>query len=112
MEEKRGRKFQNGINGAFKTSSKIRFFFENLGFLTMPRITGEDCDLYITKNEGKTFEKVKILESEVYDCYNLPRMEGEILILRISQGEDWEVLEENEKEYYSEDMGETWEPIK
>lgn len=111
MEEKLGRKFQNGINGAFKTSSKIRFFNENLGFLTMPGTTGEDCNLYITINGGETFEEVKILESEIYDYYNLPRMEEGKLILRISQGEDWEVLEENEKKYYSEDMGKTWKSL-
>lgn len=74
----------------------------------MPRTTGEDCDLYITTDGGETFEEVKVLESEIYDYYNLPRMENGKLILRISQGEDWENIEENEKEYYSEDMGKTW----
>ena len=57
----------------FRASSEIRFFDENLGFLTMPSVTGEDSDLYITRNGGSTFSELKItdnlLQKEIYDYY-------------------------------------------
>lgn len=76
----------------FRASSEIRFFDENLGFLTMPSVTGEDSDLYITRNGGSTFSELKItdnlLQKEIYDYYELPTKEGETYYLEIGQGSD------------------------
>ena len=61
-----------GAKQVFKTSSKIKFINENIGFLTMPQTSGESLDLYITKNGGITFNKLELFESDLYDYYNLP----------------------------------------
>ena len=92
----------------FKTSSQIKFIDENTGFLTMPATGGENSDLYITRDCGKTFSKVTILESDIYDYYNLPTIENEKIYLEIGQGSDGDYNVGDSKKYCSEDKGNSW----
>ena len=92
----------------FKTSSQIKFIDENTGFLTMPLTGGENSDLYITRDCGKTFSKVTILESDIYDYYNLPTIENEKMYLEIGQGSDGDYNGGDSKKYCSEDKGNSW----
>jgi len=92
----------------FAKLSQIRFFDKNLGFLTMPRTSGEDSELYITKDGGVTFSKINILEDNIYDYYDLPTQENDILYLKVSQGSDGDYNGGDYKTYYSNDKGDTW----
>ena len=92
----------------FKTSSQIKFIDENTGFLTMPLTGGENSDLYITRDCGKTFSKVTVLESDIYDYYNLPTIENEKMYLEIGQGSDGDYNGGDSKKYCSEDNGNSW----
>ena len=92
-------------NQAFPVSE---FIDENTGFLTMPLTGGENSDLYITRDCGKTFSKVTILESDIYDYYNLPTIENEKMYLEIGQGSDGDYNGGDSKKYCSEDKGNSW----
>lgn len=95
-------------NIEMKTNSKIEFLTENLGFYTNPRAGEEDSELYRTSDCGKTWDKVEVLQSEIYDYYNLPESDGQNLKLVISQGSDGDYNGGDYKEYYSEDSGISW----
>lgn len=93
----------------FKRSSEIKFINENVGFLTMPMSgTDNSSELYITKDGGNNFNKVEILQSDIYDYYNLPTIENEKLHLKITQGSDGDYNGGDFKEYYSTDLGNSW----
>lgn len=92
----------------FKRGSQIKFISEKTGFLTMPNASGDSCELYKTKDGGKNFSKVEILDSNIYDYYNLPTIENEKISILISQGSDGDYNGGDSKTYYSKDMGETW----
>lgn len=96
----------------FKTSSQIKFFNENVGFLTMPLTGGESCELYITKDGGNSFNKLKIIESDVYDYYNIPTLKENLLNIKITQGSDGDYNGGDYKVYYSKDNGNSWYDIK
>ena len=87
----------------FRTSSQIKFVNENVGFLTMPISGGERCELYITKDGGKNFNKLEFNESDIYNYYNLPTLEDGILRVKISEG-----MNGTYKIYYSKDYGKNW----
>lgn len=94
----------------FKTSSEMLFVTEDIGFITMPQVMGEYCNLYITRDGAKTFSQVILPEHEVYDNYKIPVMEG-ILYLKVTKGTDGDYSVGDEyKEYYSRDNGTTWTP--
>lgn len=92
----------------FKAASQIKFINENIGFLTMPMVGGESSEIYITKDGGNKFTKLEILESDIYDYYNLPIFENEKLYIKISQGSDGDYNGGDYKTYYSEDGGNNW----
>ena len=97
-----------GDKEIFKTSSQIKFVDENTGFLTMPATSGESCELYMTSDSGKTFSKLDIIQSDIYDYYNLPVEENGKLYLEISQGSDGDYNGNDSQNYISEDNGVTW----
>ena len=97
-----------GDKEIFKTSSQIKFVDENTGFLTMPATSGESCELYMTSDSGKTFSKLDIIQSDIYDYYNLPVSENGKLYLEISQGSDGDYNGNDSQNYISEDNGVTW----
>ena len=97
-----------GDKEIFKTSSQIKFIDENTGFLTMPATSGESCELYMTSDSGKTFSKLDIIQSDIYDYYNLPVEENGKLYLEISQGSDGDYNGNDSQNYISEDNGVTW----
>lgn len=99
-----------GTDKTFKTSSKIKFVNENVGFLTMPQTSGESSYLYITKDGGATFNKLELFESDIYDYYNLPTEESGLLKLKITQGSDGDYNGGDFMTYISNDYGETWNP--
>jgi len=92
----------------FKRSSQIKFVNENIGFLTMPSTGGENSELYITKDGGSSFSKLEIIESDIYDYYNLPIFEEGVLSIKITQGSDGDYNGGDYKVYYSEDYGNKW----
>lgn len=95
----------------FKTSSQIKFINENIGFLTMP-VTGEESsEIYITKDGGINFSKLDILESDIYDYYNLPTIENDILYIKITQGSDGDYNGGDYKMYSSNDNGIEWKLV-
>ena len=116
-----GRTWQVVFNGfgnegeeVFRRGSKIRFFDENLGFLTMPEITGNESVLYITRDGGKSFTRLNIQQTQegrnIYDYYELPKREDNgTLTLEVGQGSDGDYNGGNSKIYYSRDEGNTWE---
>lgn len=93
---------------SFKTSSEIFFVTEYIGFITMPNISGDNSELYITKDGGFSFNQIKMEVNEVYDYYNIPKIEGKNLILEIGQGTDGDYNGGDFKEYYSTDNGLSW----
>lgn len=102
------RGIMQGDKEIFKTSSQIKFVDENTGFLTMPATSGESCELYMTSDSGKTFSKLDIIQSDIYDYYNLPVSENGKLYLEISQGSDGDYNGNDSQNYISEDNGVTW----
>ena len=84
------------------------FIDENIGFLTMPQTTGNYSKLYITRNSGATFEEVNIESNQIYDYYNLPYIEDNVLTLEIGQGSDGDYNGGDYKIYISTDKGNTW----
>lgn len=110
-----GKTWQNVFYGignedekVFSRASRIKFFDENIGFLTMPNISGIDSEIYITKDGGNNFEILNILEDDIYDYYNLPTFEDGKLYIKISQGTDGDYNGGDFKTYYSEDNGSSW----
>ena len=108
----------NGPDGYIKVNSEIKFFNNELGFINKPSAGKEKADLYITRNGGKTYEKVILLEgnleedlnwSDVYDYYNIPTFENEILSVTVSQGADGDYNGGDTVTYISKDLGNTWE---
>lgn len=102
------RGIMQGDKEIFKTSSQIKFVDENTGFLTMPATSGESCELYMTSDSGKTFSKLDIIQSDIYDYYNLPVSENGKLYLEISQGSDGDYNGNDSQNYISADNGVTW----
>lgn len=94
-------------NKIFKRSSQIKFINENIGFLTMPSV-GESSDLYITKDGGNSFNKLEIMENNIYDFYNLPIIEDGVLSIKITQGSDGDYNGGDYKVYYSKDNCDNW----
>ena len=92
----------------FKTGSHIYFINENIGFLTMPNISGEYCKLYITKNGGHDFEELNISNNQIYDFYNLPTIENGVLTLEISQGSDGDYNGGDSLMFISNDNANSW----
>ena len=100
-----------GIDGVFKRDSKIKFFDNHIGFITMPNNGGDSCDLYITHNDGNSFEKVvveyiplndtELKWEEIYDYYNIPEKRNWNFYLEIGQGADGDYNGGNSIEYYS-----------
>ena len=95
-------------NKIFKRSSQIKFINENIGFLTMPSVGGESSDLYITKDGGNSFNKLEIMENNIYDYYNLPIIEDGVLSIKITQGSDGDYNGGDYKVYYSKDNCDNW----
>lgn len=100
-----------GYEKVFKSSSKIRFINENVGFLTMPELSGESSDLYITRDAGVTFSKLDVIISDIYDYYNLPTEENGIIYLKVSQGSDGDYNGGDFITYCSKDSGENWNVV-
>ena len=92
----------------FKRSSQIKFVNENIGFLTMPSAGGENSELYITKDGGSSFSKLEIIDSNIYDYYNLPIFEEGVLSIKITQGSDGDYNGGDYKTFYSSDNGNNW----
>ena len=131
MEVRLGKRYFGGFEDAemktFRRNTKIRFFNEDIGFLTMCSVSQEYGELYRTSDGGKSFTKVniietegnkitvdygdikeEILESEIFDFYELPEERNGKLYLKITQGSDGDYHGNEYREYYSEDMGNTW----
>lgn len=107
----------HGIDGKFKTDSKVKFFSNNIGYITMPYNGGDTCELYVTQDAGKTFNKVKVnyieLEDskfkweEIYDYYNMPTKDNIKFYLEVGQGSDGDYNGGKSIQYYSYD-GLSW----
>ena len=95
----------------FSRGSQIKFINENVGFLTMSTTMGTYQQLYITRDGGATFEELKIIDSSIYDFYELPTFEDGIIKIEINQGSDGDYNGGDYKEYYSKDYGKTWESL-
>ncbi len=95
----------------FSRGSQIKFINEKVGFLSMPNITGEYQQLYITRDGGATFEKLNIIDSNIYDFYELPTFEDGTIKLEINQGTDGDYNGGDYKEFYSQDYGITWKVL-
>jgi len=65
---------------------------------------GETSEIYITKDGGNSFNKLEIINSDIYDCYSLPTFENGILSIKITQGSDGDYNGGDYKVYYSKDI--------
>ena len=74
----------------------------------MPSVGGESSDLYITKDGGNSFNKLEIMENNIYDFYNLPIIEDGVLSIKITQGSDGDYNGGDYKVYYSKDNCDNW----
>lgn len=74
----------------------------------MPSTGGESSEMYITKNGGYSFNKLEIINSDIYDYYNLPTFENGVLSIKIAQGSDGDYNGGDYEEYYSKDYGNSW----
>lgn len=92
----------------YRRNSEIRFVKEGIGFVTMPMTSGDSSQIYMTQDDGKTFEQIKISNDSHYDYYNLPTLENNILYLEISQGNDGDYNGGDSLNYYSKDFGKIW----
>ncbi|MBQ2937822.1 MAG: helix-turn-helix domain-containing protein [Clostridia bacterium] len=92
----------------FKRNTKVEFIDEKIGYLIMPSTGGEKSELYETKDGGQTYSKVTVIESDIYDYYNLPTQENGKLYLKISQGSKGDYNGGDSKTYCSNDNGNTW----
>ena len=114
-------KVSHGIDEIFKLDSKVKFFNEETGFITMPQNGGNSCDLYITNDGGITFNKIQVEHIElndtdlkweqIYDYYNMPTKSPytyNLYNLEISQGADGDYNGGDKKTYMSYDGGITW----
>ena len=95
----------------FSRGSQIKFINENVGFLTMSTTMGTYQQLYITRDGGATFEELKIIDSSIYDFYELPTFEDGIIKVEINQGSDGDYNGGDYKEFYSQDYGNTWQVL-
>lgn len=96
----------------FRRGSQIKFINGNVGFLTMPTISGESCELYTTRNGGKNFQKLTLIDSNIYDYYNLPEVEDGQIMLKIGQGSDGDYNGGDEKTFVSKDEGVSFYEVK
>ena len=108
MEVRLGKRYFGGFGDepikTFRRNTQIKFFTEEIGFLTMCGISQADGELYRTSDGGKSFTKVniiedegnkitvdygntkkEILESEIFDFYELPEEKDEKLYLKINK---------------------------
>ena len=100
----------NGHDSSFSTGTKMVFANENVGFITMPDIQGEVSDLYITKDGGKTFEKLNLATNPKCDYYHIPTIENGEIHIKITVGYALnEELYRTVENYVSKDYGETFE---
>lgn len=103
-----GKTWSTVSNFEARANSNIKFIKGNIGFYTEPSAAETESKLYMTSDSGKTWNLVSIIESDIYDYYNIPEQEGEHLKLVISQGNDGDYNGGDTKEYYSDDYGSTW----
>lgn len=103
-----GKTWQTMSNFEAKSNSKMNFIKGDIGFYTVPFADETESKLYMTSDAGKTWKLVTIIDSEIYDYYNTPELEGERLKLVISQGNDGDYNGGDTKQYYSDDYGITW----
>lgn len=100
-----------GIDEAFMRDSKVKFFTKDLGYITMPYNGGNSCELYMTMDQGRNFNKVnvqqsvledeKLLWEEVYDYYNMPTLKDGVYYLEVGQGADGDYNGGDSIKYYS-----------
>ncbi len=92
----------------FKTATEMLFISEDKGYVTMPQVMGNYCDLYVTTDSAKTFSQVILPEHDIYDNYKLPVIQGRYVYLKINKGTDGDYsVGDQYKEYYSKD-GISW----
>lgn len=103
-----GKTWSTVSNFEARANSNIKFIKGNIGFYTEHSAAETESKLYMTSDSGKTWNLVSIIESDIYDYYNIPEQEGEHLKLVISQGNDGDYNGGDTKEYYSDDYGSTW----
>ena len=106
--------FGNEGEEVFRRGSRIKFFDENLGFMTMPEVSGNTSELYITRDGGISFTRMNVQQTEedsaIYDYYELPEKDDDgTLTLEVGQGSDGDYEGGNSKIYYSYDNANTWE---
>ena len=92
------------------------FVDENVGFMSYPKVKGQDTNFYRTDNGGKTFSPIilpiKEEWEEVFIAPQTPYFENETLILLIGQGDQGDFQGGRVMaKYQSTDMGKTWEYV-
>ena len=94
------------------------FVDENVGFMSYPKIEGDQTNFYRTEDGGKTFESIilpvvkeewKGMSFEPYIQPEMPYFEDGQLFLLVGQGEQGDFKGGTVMaKYKSEDMGKTW----
>lgn len=99
---------ENEEKNVFTKGSQMKFIDEKVGFFWLDRQGAESAELFRTEDGGKTFSKINVIESDIYDYYSLPKEENGKLVLRVEQGSDGDYNGGDYKTYYSEDKGKSW----
>lgn len=100
----------NGDFVVFSSGTKIFFPTESVGFFTMPDVMGEKSDLYMTRDGGKTFQKLDLATNPDCDYYHLPTSENGEIHIKITVGyANNESAYKTVENFVSKNNGETFE---
>lgn len=119
-----GKTFKLVTENFIEVNAKAEYVFlnENICFISNPLNGGDNAELIMTKDGGKTFNVVtfeaqkleedngvKLEWEEVYDYYELPIVDKNIITVYVSEGADCDYKGGNTAaKYVSTDMGNTF----
>ena len=92
------------------------FVDKNVGFMSYPKVSGQETNFYRTDDGGKTFSPIiipiKKEWEEVFIAPQTPYLENDTLFLLIGQGDQGDFQGGRVMaKYQSTDMGKTWEYV-
>ncbi len=108
---------------SIKTDYKINFINKDLIFILNPLNGGDNSTLYVSKDGLRNVTPLDVLGNlknnktqgirweELYDYYEIPTIENNIIYLNIIQGNDSDVGPYKYIRFKSNDFGDTWEFI-
>lgn len=110
---------EDPFDGPVGEACGMYFMDENIGFIVVSKQGGNESDVYMSEDGGKSFNKLEFESKEVtldngvsikpYDSPRVPYEKDGKLYLHIEQGADGDYNGNSSLIYKSEDKGKTWE---